>query len=70
MRRLSMRSLASRKLVAVLAAMTALVGLVAFQTLQGGLSDQQFNLVVLAITALGGGNALIQGVVDGLKVKG
>ena len=63
-----MEPLTSRKLAAVIAGVLGAVGLAAIQAFQGGLSDQQFTLTMTAITVLSGGGAVVQGIIDGMKV--
>ena len=64
-----MQRLSSRKLAALASGIAGLLGLVAMQVFQGGLTDQQFVLVALLIASLGVGGAGIQGLIDLAKVK-
>jgi hypothetical protein len=65
-----MDSLTSRKLAAVISSILGLIALAAIQAFQGGLSEQQFNLLAVGIVGLGGGNVLVQGAIDGIKING
>lgn len=62
-----MSNLNSKKLVAGIAGILGCIGISAIQAFQGGLTDQQFVLVIGSVTVLAGGTATVQGIIDYIK---